>query len=367
MVVNKLHLFDLVHFRRVCRNTADRPFQHDFRYLLRALPEYMPIHDLLADYVAEVLKPDGSLHASRCALLERIVAKLVRNPDAIHETKVITFYSESYDGKTVLEKRSMTAVKFVANICSSKGHARTRPSGVAFDVRAQRAAGLFRAILEFGMNISHHGLASIVKGLRASFAELFRRYFDFDFGDWWVNYVFLHPQVLKFRAFRERHCATISAGIEANFHKYVARVRASGSRVIAFNEPNADKEAYVASLNDLPVKEQTSKLLGLAEMGQMRQETPCDLVVALSYFIIDGYTKRDDQSGLVQQLCLELSAGPVFDCMELEHLMLCAPEVQDAANAISRKRNIRLPDFGDLVQAAVSGRSIEWPYRSYPW
>jgi hypothetical protein len=216
------------------------------------------------------------------------------------------------------------------------------------------------------MNTNHLGIASIVTGLRRSFSELFCRYFDFDFGDWWVNYVFLHPEIQKFRSFRERHCATISAGIEANFHKYIARVRKLGLQVIAFNEPSAEKRALVAGLNDLPVSEQASELFRFAKTGPMNQETPCDLVVVLGYFIIDG-AEPDEQPGVVQKLCLELSAAPFFECMDFEQLMLCSPEVDDAVNSIYQKFNIRLPDFGDLVQAAISGSVIQWPHRSYPW
>jgi len=216
------------------------------------------------------------------------------------------------------------------------------------------------------MNTGHLGIASIVTGLRRSFIELFGRYFNFDFGDWWVNYVFLHPEISKFRSFRQRHCATISAGIEANFHKYVARVRELGLRVIALNEVNAEKRARVAALNDLPVSEQASELFSLAKTGQMREETPCDLIVELGYFIIDG-AEEDAQLGLVQQLCVELSVAPLFECMDFEHLMLCAPEVDDTVSAILLKHKVKLPDFADIVQAVINGHVIKWPHRSYPW
>lgn len=364
--------------------------------ILAKMPERAPVHDLLKLYTKQAKKvrvgaAEADVEEVRAVILERIATKLVRNPDAAQEehTKKKRPGGEGEDAGSA-EHSSLTIVTprmSATHICWEE-HGDRRDSASSWDSRAQRSAALLRTLLEFDVSVASRttflGADAVLSnrirtGMRRNLREFFSRYWDFNFGDWWLNSDFLHPQDLKFKTYRARNSVTICRGIEEKFRSYVERTRSAGHRLMTWEPPNLtprtnDLRAMISATDNLPPAEQASRLIWHAyrewdgaDSPGVNQHTPCKLLVFLTDLLPDLPGMDDQQGGDRQKLQLEFTAGALFDLMEFPQFVLCAEHVDGLCAWAAETHGTALPSFESMLQYAIAGREIAWPQRNYVW
>ena len=363
-MLNQLKVVDVVQLRRVSTLTSAKIRKDDVLHLLRAIPERASIHDLLKQYTSEALKTTAEDGVARQASLERIGRKLSRNRDAVHEVE-----ERTYRLYQVSMKRTVTSLHYLADLSPIQHvNPRTRKSPAVNHLMSQRAAALCRTILEFGLNIvpQHAFLGAdyalirrIELSLKKNVCELFVRYFHGC--DAWFIDEFLE----RFQLHRSRHRTQICAGIETAFREYVVRSRDAGLRLVMLDAHDEEEEAVICFLNSLPAAEQASVLIHEARNNNPEIALDYSLLFYLADIIVDSV--NDDKIGLRHKLSIELSASPMLESMGFQQLMLCAPLVDDLVAFVGHYHTLKLPEFADLLQAAIDGHHIHWPDRTYKW